>query len=152
MILAEDCCFNIDYLKYCSHVITHPYSGYYYRRAHVAPVYKMDLTQYSLHINTINNYFKALGNVYGYKFNIITECLYQSFFTSLKDGLIDSKTNLQKLVKEHHINSIEHIINYGNLFFVNTTYRIVFDVIYRFPLVGMMIICYQRVIRELNNK
>lgn len=147
MILAEDCCFNIEYLKYCDHVTTNPYSGYYYRKAHTAPVYKMDLSQYNVHLITINNSFNELGNIYDYKFKKITNSLYRSFFTSLKDGLIDKKTNYKTIVKDYELNKVEKIINYKNLYFVSKPYRIVFDIIYRYPLVGIMIIYYQRIMR-----
>ena len=149
MILAEDCCFNIDYLRYCSKVAMIPYSGYYYRHAHQTPVYKMDLRQYQTHCTILDKCFKDLGDTYkGYEFTNISTSLYQSFLSSLKDGLIDKNMNFNKLNEEHKINEVDEIVTFKKLSYAKPVFRITMCLIYSYPLIGIMLISIQRRIRH----
>jgi len=149
MILAEDCCFNIEYLRYCPNVAMIPYSGYYYRRSHQEPVYKMNLRQYQTHCTILEKCFKDLSSTYkGYEFTNISTSLYKSFLSSLKDGLIDKEMNFNKLKEECKINRVDRILTIENLAYAKPVYRIAMCLIYSYPLIGIILISIQRRIRQ----
>ena len=109
----------------------------------------MDLRQYQTHCTILDKCFKDLGDTYkGYEFTNISTSLYQSFLSSLKDGLIDKNMNFNKLNEEHKINEVDEIVTFKKLSYAKPVFRITMCLIYSYPLIGIMLISIQRRIRH----
>lgn len=141
--LAEDCCFNIEYLMHCNHVDIVPYAGYYYRKSHHAPVYKMDIYQFKTHVDILNKYFERYSQVHHYEFHRLPTAIKSSYITALKDGMIGELT-FTKLMEESRYNRKNLIINEKLLKAAPGYLGRSISFIYTYPLIGWLIIVLQR--------
>lgn len=87
MKLAEDTCFNIDYISHINNIKIIPYAGYYYRKNNIEKKRTIDYSTYITHLSLFEKSINNLLERKGYKLINIYYSINRAFFEALNEYL-----------------------------------------------------------------
>ena len=148
MILAEDCCFNLDYLYGCNDVMVIPYAGYFYRKYQRGVTYKMTLQQYDNYRSVFLNSLRNLETKFGYYFKKLPDNIIGSFWVSYKNNLVID-TGLGQFIKDSFYNKEHKCLTSSNLTYLSKVQRIIVVWSFRFPFLGFFVYRSLRYLRSI---
>lgn len=135
MKLAEDTCFNIEYLSYCNNICIIPYAGYYYRKNNYAKKRTMDYQTYRTHLFLFDNSVNNLYQRKNYRLKSIYNSINKAIFEALNEYLYLNANNSQFI-------DISNKITKNNSLYFHQVYpnahikRILLKTCYTYPSIG----------------
>ena len=150
MILAEDCCFNLDYIRGCKQIMIIPYAGYYYRKYQREVAYKMTLQQYDRHRTGFCDSLKQVESLFDYHFRVLPVNIFSSFFEAYKNRLVID-TSFSEFKKEVSYNKIHLCVTKGSLGFLSPKIRNWSLWCFKHPCLGFCLIKMLKYIRSIRH-